>query len=81
MLQYLLKHKTQPYGSQVAGVAACIYADTYAHYGFVGPCTNLNKVIADSIEVQAESPSISCSADGLPTSQKKFGNIPRLDRC
>jgi hypothetical protein len=58
MLQDVLTHKSRPFGPHLAGIAAHVYADTYAHYGFVGLCSPLNKVKVDSIEVDVESPSL-----------------------
>jgi hypothetical protein len=58
MLQDALNYKSRRFGPHLAGVAAHVYADTYAHYGFVGLCTKLNKVRHKSIEVEVQSPSM-----------------------
>ncbi len=58
MLQRVLQLKTEPFAPHLAGIAAHVYADTYAHYGFVGLCSTRNKVKAESIDVDGHSPSM-----------------------
>jgi len=50
ILQHALAYKTQPYGPHLAGVTAHVYADTYAHYGFVGLSSDWNKVKYGSVQ-------------------------------
>jgi hypothetical protein len=40
----------RPHGLHLMGIAAHVYADTFAHYGFLGIKSNLNAVIPDSIQ-------------------------------
>lgn len=49
ILQHALNHKTTPYGLHLAGITAHVYADTFAHYGFVGLSCDWNKVKGDSV--------------------------------
>ena len=49
ILQHALDHKTQPYGLHLAGITAHVYADTFAHFGFVGLSCNWNKVRIESV--------------------------------
>ncbi len=50
ILQHALAYKTKPYGPHLAGVTAHVYADTYAHYGFVGLSSDWNKVKYGSVQ-------------------------------
>jgi hypothetical protein len=49
ILQHALSHKTRPFGLHLAGITAHVYADTFAHYGFVGLSCDWNKVKGDTI--------------------------------
>ncbi len=44
MLDYVLSLSGRPYGILLAGIAAHVYADTFAHYGFSGFSSRRNKV-------------------------------------
>jgi hypothetical protein len=50
ILEHALARKTKPYGAHLAGVTAHVYADTFAHYGFVGLSADWNKVKNDSVK-------------------------------
>ena len=52
ILQHALSHKNKPFGLHLAGVTAHVFADTFAHYGFVGLSCNWNKVKGESISVR-----------------------------
>lgn len=58
MLEHALRHKTEPFGPHLAGITAHVYADTFAHYGFVGLARDWNRVNNDSIEAEVRSESI-----------------------
>jgi hypothetical protein len=49
ILQHALSHKTKPFGLHLAGITAHVYADTFAHYGFVGLSCGWNKVKSESV--------------------------------
>ena len=49
ILKHALSHKTKLFGLHLAGVTAHVYADTFAHYGFVGLSCDWNKVKNESI--------------------------------
>ena len=49
ILKHALSHKAKPFGLHLAGVTAHVYADTFAHYGFVGLSCDWNKVKNESI--------------------------------
>jgi len=59
ILKHALIYKKDPIGPHIAGITAHVYADTFAHYGFVGLSRDWNKVKNDSIEVKVRVKSIS----------------------
>jgi hypothetical protein len=68
ILQHALSHKNKPFGLHLAGVTAHVFADTFAHYGFVGLSCNWNKVKGESIRLR-KSHSPRCSFSGHPERQ------------
>lgn len=58
------------HGLHLMGVAAHVYADTFAHYGFLGISSNLNTVIPESIE-----PHEAHSADILKYLRDKYAQF------
>jgi hypothetical protein len=58
ILKHALRYKKDPIGPHMAGITAHIYADTFAHYGFVGLARDWNKVKNDSIEINVRLKSI-----------------------
>jgi len=50
IIAHSLAHKLKPYGAHLAGVTAHVYADTFAHYGFVGLSADWNKVQYGSVK-------------------------------
>jgi hypothetical protein len=50
ILEHALARKSKPYGAHLAGVTAHVYADTFAHYGFVGLSADWNKVKYGSVK-------------------------------
>lgn len=58
MIQHALSRKQEPYGPHLMGIAAHVFADTFAHYGFVGLSRDWNRVKSDSIDVRSSSWSI-----------------------
>jgi len=58
MLKHALQHKKEPFGAHLAGIAAHVYADTFAHYGFVGLSRNYNRVKSNSIKLHVNKNSI-----------------------
>ena len=44
MLRYYLSNSSQPWAIELMGVAAHVYADTFAHYGFSGVSSPLNRI-------------------------------------
>jgi hypothetical protein len=58
MLDHALQNKEELFGPHLAGVTAHVFADTFAHYGFVGLSRHWNKVDNDSINVHVRKKSI-----------------------
>lgn len=50
MLDFALENRAAPHGLHLAGVAAHVFADTWAHYGFSGLSSELNRVRQSSIQ-------------------------------
>jgi hypothetical protein len=46
-----LGYAAQPFAPELVGIAAHVYADTFAHYGFSGISSALNRVDADSFKL------------------------------
>lgn len=46
----------KPFGRELLGITAHVYADTFSHYGFSGLGSQLNRVRGKSIEVEVEDP-------------------------
>lgn len=44
MLEFVLSQCKKPYGILLVGIAAHVYADTFAHYGFSGISSRRNKI-------------------------------------
>lgn len=51
MLQYVLSLSDRPYGVLLIGIAAHVYADTFAHYGFSGISSRRNKIENNEIKL------------------------------
>ena len=49
VLENAKKNIRKPYGLYLAGIAAHSFADTFAHYGFIGISTDWNKIISDTL--------------------------------
>lgn len=49
ILEHALKNKKEKIGPYLCGITAHVFADTFAHFGFVGLSTPLNKVEDSSI--------------------------------
>ncbi|RPJ71038.1 MAG: hypothetical protein EHM20_14950, partial [Alphaproteobacteria bacterium] len=58
MLEHVLQYKEEPFGPHMIGIAAHAYADTFAHFGFIGLKKKENRVKNDSVIVHVESNSI-----------------------
>ena len=59
MLSHHLSHANKVYASHLIGVAAHVYCDTFAHYGFSGISSKVNYIDQDTIELDSELPSAS----------------------
>ena len=57
MLNNHMKQNT-PYILELMGIAAHVYADTFAHYGFSGVSSRRNRVIGDTLEIYNLPPTI-----------------------
>ena len=51
MVDHCLSLVDKPFGLQLVGIAAHVYADTFAHYGFSGVSSRWNEVDGSSIEL------------------------------
>jgi hypothetical protein len=58
IIEFAMSHAGKPWGPHMAGVVAHVYADTFAHYGFIGRGTPSNRVDNGSLKVRIEKPSI-----------------------
>jgi len=61
MVAHHLEQSSRAFGRELMGVAAHVYADTFAHYGFSGFSSRQNEVKGDSIEVDVEDPEVEAS--------------------
>jgi len=52
MLDFVLANKNEPFGLHLAGIAAHVFEDTFAHYGFSGIASDLNAVHQSSIRIR-----------------------------
>ncbi len=51
MVEHHLGQADQPYGIELVGITAHVYADTFSHYGFSGIGSRQNRVDNDSIQL------------------------------
>lgn len=58
MLTYHLGSARDDFGLHLAGIAAHVFSDTFAHYGFLGIRSSLNDVDAGTLEFDNISPSV-----------------------
>lgn len=58
MLKNALSLANQPVGLVMAGIACHVYADTFAHYGFIGLQRDWNRVRNDTVEINVRSKKI-----------------------
>jgi hypothetical protein len=52
MVRHHLVESSKFYGLELMGITAHVYADTFAHYGFSGVSSRVNRVVAASIRPQ-----------------------------
>ncbi len=55
LLGNALAYKKEPFGPHLAGVTAHVFADTFAHYGFLGLTSDWNRVKDKSIKTTIQS--------------------------
>lgn len=58
VLNHALANKAEAFGPHLAGVVAHVFADTFAHYGFMGITSGWNKVKDNSIDLKINAPDI-----------------------
>jgi hypothetical protein len=58
MVEHHAKRFHEPFGLELAGVTAHVYADTFAHYGFSGVSSRRNKISQDSIDLYVSNPDV-----------------------
>lgn len=58
ILEHALEHKNKSFGPHLAGITAHVYADTFAHYGFIGLNREFNKVNNSTIKIHVRKRSI-----------------------
>lgn len=54
LVEFTLKQVAAPYSAILLGITAHVYADTFAHYGFSGISSRLNRVDEESIKIQVK---------------------------
>jgi hypothetical protein len=65
----------KPFGRELVGITAHVYADTFSHYGFSGISSPLNRVRGESINVEVEDPEIrKYITEKAERFFKKYGN-------
>jgi hypothetical protein len=55
MVKHHLSHASKPHGVLLIGIAAHVYADTFAHYGFSGISSKVNHIKSGSIVCDVKS--------------------------
>ena len=58
MVAHHLSLADKPFGLELMGIAAHVYADTFSHYGFAGVSSRGNRVVNDSFEFSELKPDI-----------------------
>lgn len=56
MVDHHLAHADGTFAPELMGITAHVYADTFAHYGFSGVSSRLNRVLGTSIELKNGDP-------------------------
>jgi hypothetical protein len=56
MIQHHLEWCEKPYAVELMGITAHVYADTFAHYGFSGVSSRVNRVKSDSFKLENGDP-------------------------
>lgn len=56
MVNHNLTFSQSEFALELMGITAHVYADTFSHYGFSGISSSLNKVKAESIQLNVEEP-------------------------
>lgn len=54
IIRFAVEHAGKPWGPHLAGVVAHVYADTFAHYGFIGRGSPRNRVKNTSLKIQTD---------------------------
>ncbi|MCK5050206.1 MAG: hypothetical protein KAS53_00605 [Candidatus Cloacimonetes bacterium] len=73
ILEHALVHKKKNIGPYLCGITAHVFADTFAHYGFIGKSTSLNRVKDNSIHTFEKN-----SSTKIRNQKRKVGFIKRL---
>ncbi|MBE8158812.1 MAG: hypothetical protein HAW59_05420 [Betaproteobacteria bacterium] len=74
-----LREDGKPWGNYLVGVAAHVYADTFAHYGFSGVSSRRNLVDGSSIKEYEGAPEENKSLQALAEKEKsKWGILPNF---
>ncbi|MCK5052293.1 MAG: hypothetical protein KAS53_11265 [Candidatus Cloacimonetes bacterium] len=73
IFEHALKHKKENIGPYLCGITAHVFADTFAHYGFIGKSTSLNRVKDSSIHTFEKN-----SNTKKRNKKRKIGFIKRL---
>lgn len=56
MIEHHLSFSGKPYAAELIGIAAHVYADTFAHYGFSGISSRGNKIANDTLTLMNAEP-------------------------
>jgi hypothetical protein len=64
MVDHHLGLATSSYGLELIGMTAHVYGDTFAHYGFSGISSVLNRIVSSSLEVFGENPLVASLTTG-----------------
>jgi len=74
MVSHALDLSDRPYAAELLGITAHVYADTFAHYGFSGVSSRLNRVDGESLKAHNNDPmATSMFEQRLNTFMAKFG--------
>ncbi len=58
MVDHHFTLSSKPFGRELMGITAHVYADTFSHYGFSGVSSRRNRVHGRSIEVHVKDPAV-----------------------
>ncbi len=77
MVEHHLALAEMPFGVELIGITAHVYADTFAHYGFSGVSSRVNRVIPESLKPMNGDPLFVAAAEAFFAKYKIQGGLLR----